>query len=203
MTAVGAVPQVTKLAMSTSGTGIDLWVFMAEDDYEAEGLISLAERDFLNSGCPPIVLIHVVPGNDIDLNMLPPMTVLLERWAVADDATHRAEAVANRELAEYLLAARPNEPTALRWAVTATFYSALHALTAHLITQGVAVTSHHDRSLALANPANGVPLDVFKAYQFLKRRSMGSRYYLQTFAPWQVQRLLDVPLKIVFDSVGL
>ena len=122
---------------------------------------------------------------------------------MADEATHWAEALANRRIAELLLANHASDPTALRWAVTATFYSALHALTAYLIKRGVTVTSHDDRSLALADPANGVPQAVFDAYQFLKRRRTGARYYVQTFAPYQVQRLLDVPLKIVFDFVGL
>jgi len=122
---------------------------------------------------------------------------------VADEATHRAEAFANRRIAERLLASLSNDPTALRWAVTATFYSALHAMTAHLIGLGVAVTSHDDRSIALGDLRNGVPPDAFKAYQFLKRRSTGARYYVQTFAPWQVRRLLDVPLAVIFDFVGL
>jgi hypothetical protein len=122
---------------------------------------------------------------------------------VADEATHRAEALANRRIAEQFLASQAHDPTALRWAVTATFYSALHALTAYLIARGVAVTSHDDRSIALIDPRNGVPPEVFKAYEFLKRRSTGARYYVQTFAPWQVQRLLDVPLMVIFDFVGL
>jgi hypothetical protein len=122
---------------------------------------------------------------------------------VADEATHRAEALANRRIAEQLLASQANDPTALRWAVTASFYSALHALTAYLIARGVAVTSHDDRSLALADPANSVPQNVFDAYQFLKRRSTGARYYVQMFAPYQVRRLLDVPLTVIFDVVGL
>jgi hypothetical protein len=67
----------------------------------------------------------------------------------------------------------------------------------------VAVTSDDEHSRALADPRNGVPQDVFDAHQFLKRRSTGARYYVQTFAPYQVQRLLDVPLAIIFDFVGL
>jgi hypothetical protein len=122
---------------------------------------------------------------------------------LADEATHRAEAVANRRIAEQLLASQADDPTALRWAVTAAFYSALHALTAHLISQGVTVINHEDRSSALADPRHGVPQDVFDAYQFLKRRSTGARYYVQTFVPYQVRRLLDVPLRVIFDFVGL
>jgi hypothetical protein len=79
MAAIGAIPEVTKVSMSRGETNVDLWVFLAEDDYDAEALISRAERDFLNSGHPPIVLVHVVPGIDIDPGMLPPTTVLLER----------------------------------------------------------------------------------------------------------------------------
>jgi len=122
---------------------------------------------------------------------------------VADVATHRAEALGSRRIAELLLASQPNDPTALRWAVTATFYSALHALNAHLIAHGVTVTSHDDRFVALADPQNDVPAEVFQAYQFLKRRSTGARYYVQTFVPWQVQRLLHVPHRVIFDFVGL
>ena len=122
---------------------------------------------------------------------------------MADAATHRAEAIANRRIAEQLLASHAHDPTALRWAVTVTFYGALHALTAHLIALGVTVNSREDRSIALADPRNGIPPDVFQAYEFLKRRSTGARYYVQTFEPWQVQRLLDVPLRVIFDFVGL
>ena len=91
----------------------------------------------------------------------------------------------------------------MRWAATAVFYSPLHAMTAYLIEHGVTVGSHDDRSTALADPRNGVPNDVFDAYQFLKRRSTNSRYYIRRFEPWQVQRLIDAPLKIVTDFVGL
>ena len=87
---------------------------------------------------------------------------------MADEAGHRAEALANRAFAEELIATRPHDQNALRWAVTATFYSALHAMTAYLISRGVTVGSHDDRSTALADPRHGVPNDVFEAYQFLK-----------------------------------
>jgi hypothetical protein len=116
---------------------------------------------------------------------------------------HRMEAIANRRIAELLLSTQPQDAMALRWGVTMTFYSALYALAAHLIAHGLTVTRHDDRSLALADPRNGVPQNVFDAYQFLKRRSTGARYHVQTFAPYQVQRLLDVPLTIVFNVVGL
>ena len=52
---------------------------------------------------------------------------------MADEAAHRAEARANRDLAEHLLASRPDDPVYLRWAVTTTFYAGLHAITAYLV----------------------------------------------------------------------
>jgi hypothetical protein len=79
MAAISAIPQVTKLSMSRAETNVNLWVFLAEDDYDVEALISRAEREFLNSGVPPMVRVHVIPGTDVDPSMLPSTTVLLER----------------------------------------------------------------------------------------------------------------------------
>ena len=79
LTEIWTIPQVTKIGVATRSSGIDLWVFMQEDNYEAEGLISLAERDYLNAIQPHGFTLNVVPGSDIAPNMLPPMTVLLER----------------------------------------------------------------------------------------------------------------------------
>jgi len=79
LTEIWTVPQVTKIGLAARETGIDLWIFMSEEDYEAEGLISLAERDYLNASAPPGFLLHVAPGTDIAPSMLPPMTILLER----------------------------------------------------------------------------------------------------------------------------
>ena len=79
LTEIWTVPQVTKVGLATGESGIGLWVFMAEDDYEAEGLISLAERDYINARSPRGFSLQVVPGQDIAPSMLPPMTVLLER----------------------------------------------------------------------------------------------------------------------------
>jgi hypothetical protein len=79
MAAIGAIPQVTKLSMSRGDASVDLWVFLNGDDYDAEGLISRAERAFLSSGHPPVVRVNVIPGTDVDPAMLPPTTVLFER----------------------------------------------------------------------------------------------------------------------------
>lgn len=79
LTEIWTVPQVTKVALAPRESGIDLWVFMSEDDYEAEGRISLAERAYINARSARGFSLNVVPGQDIAPSMLPPMTVLLER----------------------------------------------------------------------------------------------------------------------------
>lgn len=122
---------------------------------------------------------------------------------MADEASHRAEARANRDLAEHLLASRPNDPVYLRWAVTAAFYAGLHAITAYLVARGVTVGNHDDRSLAMADPQNGVPRHVFAAYQSLKRRSVDARYLVRSFKLEQVRNLIDGPLHEVFRFVNL
>ena len=55
---------------------------------------------------------------------------------------HLARARENRAHAEWLINERPTDPTAVQWAVTAVFYSALHGLTAYLMARGVNVSSH-------------------------------------------------------------
>ena len=79
LTTIAAIPQVSKISVSLIPGSIDLWVFMPEEDFEAEGLISLAERDYLNSGRAHGFLLHVIPGNDLSPDVLPPNTVLFER----------------------------------------------------------------------------------------------------------------------------
>ena len=56
------------------------------------------------------------------------------------------QARANREHAEWLLASRPTDATAMQWAVTATIYSALHAISAYLLARGTRATSIVDEN---------------------------------------------------------
>ena len=120
-----------------------------------------------------------------------------------DAASHLRQARENLEHAEWLLAMRPGDHTALRWAVTAAFYAALHAMSGHLAGRGVVVGSHEDREHELRSRRNGVPFPVFDAYSQLKRRSVGARYLLQVFTPAQVRALLDGPLVTVTRFVNL
>ncbi len=116
---------------------------------------------------------------------------------------HLDQARANRDHAEWLLASRPTDNTALQWAVTATFYSALHGLTGHLLGQRVTVTDHRSRALALTNPANGVPRHVVRAYRMLEARSRGARYGLWTFTSQDVRDRLDQQFAVVASFSGI
>jgi hypothetical protein len=116
---------------------------------------------------------------------------------------HLIQATANRDHAEWLLAARSGDPIALQWAVTAAFYSALHGVTAYLMSRGVRVSDHASRARALAHPASGVPLAVHDAYRLLERRSRQGRYMLRRFTWRQVRDLLDQELAVVATFVGM
>jgi hypothetical protein len=122
---------------------------------------------------------------------------------MAQPDDHLDQARENRALGVMLLADAAGDNTPLQWSVTMAFYAALDALTAHLLRRGVLVTNHQHREAALADPRNGVPHDVYDVYLRLKRRSVGARYDLWSFQPYQVQRLLDGSLKTVLDFVGL
>jgi len=120
-----------------------------------------------------------------------------------DAASHLRQARENLEHAEWILVMRPTDDTALRWAVTAAFYCALHCMTAHLVGRGVSVRKHEDRERELRSRRNGVPFPVFDAYRQLKRRSVVGRYMLQIFTPPQVRALFDGPLATVTSFVKL
>lgn len=79
LSAIGAVPDVKKIGVTISNTGVDLWVFMAEENYKAEALISDAEREYLHSTQMLGFMLHVIPGDDVSPDVLPPYTVVFER----------------------------------------------------------------------------------------------------------------------------
>jgi hypothetical protein len=79
LSAIGAVPHVTKIGATVTQTGVDLWVFMAAEDYEAEALITRAEVAYLNATRMLGFALHVIPGTDVSPEVLPPYTVLFER----------------------------------------------------------------------------------------------------------------------------
>jgi hypothetical protein len=122
---------------------------------------------------------------------------------MASVAVHRAEAIGNRDHADWLVTTRPNDPIALRWAVTATFYSALHAISAHLVSRQIHVHRHDDRAIAMNDPNAGIPMDVLDAYDFLYRRSIGARYLTRAFIAREVRYLIDNQLARILTFVGV
>ena len=116
---------------------------------------------------------------------------------------HLARARENRAHAEWLLAEKPDDPTALQWAVTAVFYSALHGLTAHLLARSVNVSSHTSRRRALHDPKNQVPSSIRFAYAALEVESRGARYELWVFTLQDVRDLLDRELAAIATFTGM
>ena len=116
---------------------------------------------------------------------------------------HLTQARENRAHAEWLLTTNRTDPTALQWAVTATFYSALHGLTAYLMGQGVTSKSHRSREVALTAAGSGVPPSVIEAYRLLEEWSRGARYELWVFIPRDVRGLLDQELAAIAAFVGM
>ena len=116
---------------------------------------------------------------------------------------HLNQARANRDHAEWLLSTNARDPTARQWATTAAFYSALHALTAHLMTRGVQVWDHKTRAQAITNPVNGVPSSIHDDYRFLERRSRQARYQLRRFTVQEVRDLLDQELAAIAAFTGM
>jgi hypothetical protein len=119
-------------------------------------------------------------------------------------AEHARQARANRAHARFLLGARPADPTAMQWAVTAAFYCAVHCVEAHLAAHGTHSRTHVLREAAMADPRNGVPPHVYVAYRRLQQRSEGARYFLQQFSPTRVrQEILGQLLPTVTGFVKL
>ena len=116
---------------------------------------------------------------------------------------HLEQGRANRTHAEWLLVMSPYEPTVRQWAVTAVFYSALHAMTAYLVNQGIVTKNHSARARALANLTSGVPSPVLSAYRVLEDRSRAARYDLAAFTVRDVRHLIDQHLAVVAAFTGM
>lgn len=114
-----------------------------------------------------------------------------------------ARARDNRAHAEWLIAERPTDATALQWAVTAAFYCALHGLTAYLMARGVTVSSHTSRRRALHDPQNQVPQHIQFAYDALEVESRGARYELWPYTLHEVRDLLDQELAAIAAFTGM
>lgn len=79
ITAVWAIPAVTKLGVSSDGGEGTVWVFMAEEDLGAESRISVAEREYINASPDLSFSLQVVPLSDVSETALPPYDTIIER----------------------------------------------------------------------------------------------------------------------------
>jgi len=99
---------------------------------------------------------------------------------------HLTAFVDNVAFAEKLL--RDGEPVALRWAVTAAFYAALHIVRAYCAAKGVQVSSHVEgEHFFKDHPEVGRVRPTYKA---LKELSESARYFHQSMQPQHVEQAL-------------
>ena len=81
------------------------------------------------------------------------------------------------------------------WSVTCLFYAALHLIEAHLVREGVATTSHHERWSSMRRVPALQP--VQRLYTLLKQESENGRYKCHRFDEAEASRvrtLLYLPL---------
>jgi hypothetical protein len=117
---------------------------------------------------------------------------------------HFEQARQNRDLAQELLRDHDTSPTYVQWAVTVAFYCAVHAIQGYLVDLGRDPKTHATREAEIADPVNGVPTDVYRAYMALKQLSEKARHRCGLFDPAWVQRpVIDGRLKTITDFVSL
>lgn len=117
---------------------------------------------------------------------------------------HFEQARLNRYFAEQAIRDHAGSTVHVQWAVTSAFYCAVHCMQGYLVDRGLDPKTHVTREAQIADPLNGVPADVYRAYMALKQFSEKARYRLGTFDPnWVQTSLIDTRLKAITDFVGL
>jgi len=99
---------------------------------------------------------------------------------------HLTAFVDNRAFAEDLL--QQGRPTALRWAVTAAFYAALHMIRAYAAAKGVNIVNHSEGETFMQRSpevSRGFP-----TYKALKELSESARYFHQSMEAQHVEQAL-------------
>jgi hypothetical protein len=111
---------------------------------------------------------------------------------------HLEQARKNLAHAERLLREWGADETAVQWAVTATFYSAVHLIDAYLADFGVHPRNHEHRALLLQT----APDDLYVAYRSLYDASRQARYDVRRFRPDQVGLLISGHVSTIADALG-
>ena len=108
---------------------------------------------------------------------------------------HIAAVQSHREFAEFLRGSGRDDPVTVGWAITALFYASVHAVRAYLTARhGESVTAHQDMyQLYRSHPELKRTQD---AYDLLKQKSEGARYYAETFVWKDFENLLQDARKV-------
>ena len=76
---IWANPWVYKVGVTVDGSDVQVWVFVPEDDREAELKVWDAERMYLNATPPHHFTIWIIPRAKVRDDLLPPFETILER----------------------------------------------------------------------------------------------------------------------------
>jgi hypothetical protein len=91
----------------------------------------------------------------------------------------------------------------MQWAVTMTFYAAVHCIEGHLATYGEHTGQHADRDALMVVSRFGIPPDVFEAYKRLKGWSVNGRYEMRRFSADFVRDRALPNLQVITQFVQL
>ena len=117
---------------------------------------------------------------------------------------HFEQARWNRDFAEQTLRDFGGSQCHVQWVVTSAFYCAVHCMQGYLVNRGLDPKSHAAREDLMADPINGVPQQVFRAYMFLSQTSKRARYRCGVFAPaWVQSSIIDGRLRTIASFVNL
>ncbi len=76
---IWAIPQVSKIGLTLDEAEVQVWLFVPDDDREAEGRIWEAERAYLNATLLHDFRMQIIPRGKVQENLLPPFEIILER----------------------------------------------------------------------------------------------------------------------------
>ncbi|MBI4493581.1 MAG: hypothetical protein HY690_12395 [Chloroflexi bacterium] len=79
LSAVGALESLDRVAFSTSGAHVDLWVILGADKIEDADAIYAAEEEYFATPGILDVDVHIVPLSRVDERNLPPAHTVFRR----------------------------------------------------------------------------------------------------------------------------
>ena len=120
---------------------------------------------------------------------------------------HLKEARSNRALALDLVLHHPNDPAAVKWAVTVAFYAAMHCMQAHLVDRldyRDLPRTHKQRWEVMQWSQADIPFHILSLYRTLREWSEQGRYNGRTFTTDDVHAdVFGKLLEPIAEFVGL